>query len=76
MVEATNKEVLEILCDEFEGVVLDAKHFRSHFLLPSLSRMVEEKILRTKDPKLLTMTSNFHQNKYAKIYLWKFISEF
>ncbi|MFH4975910.1 hypothetical protein AB6A40_002619 [Gnathostoma spinigerum] len=37
--------VLETLCRQFEGVVLDAKHFRTHWWLPRLSRLRSEHIL-------------------------------
>ncbi|VDK80616.1 unnamed protein product [Litomosoides sigmodontis] len=37
--------ILETLCQIFEGVVLDAKHFRTHCWLPRMRRMSEEKII-------------------------------
>ncbi len=37
--------VLAILCRRFEGVVLDAKHFRAHWWLPKLRRLRDEAVL-------------------------------
>lgn len=39
--------ILETLCQIFEGVVLDAKHFRTHCWLPRMRRMSEEKTIET-----------------------------
>ncbi|EJD73805.1 retinoblastoma-associated protein A domain-containing protein [Loa loa] len=39
--------ILETLCQIFEGVVLDAKHFRAHCWLPRMRRMSEEKSIET-----------------------------
>jgi hypothetical protein len=33
---------LELLCQLFDGVTLDAKHLRVHWLVPKLHRLAEE----------------------------------
>uniref|UniRef100_A0A0N5AMP1 Retinoblastoma-like protein 1 n=1 Tax=Syphacia muris TaxID=451379 RepID=A0A0N5AMP1_9BILA len=40
-----SESILETLCRKFEGVVLDAKHFRTHWWLPQINKMIEEQHL-------------------------------
>ncbi|KAI1720624.1 PX domain-containing protein [Ditylenchus destructor] len=40
--EAKNQTPLEYMCEAFEGVVLDAKHFETHWLGPKLRSLAEE----------------------------------
>uniref|UniRef100_A0A8L7SZ97 BMA-LIN-35, isoform f n=3 Tax=Brugia TaxID=6278 RepID=A0A8L7SZ97_BRUMA len=51
--------ILETLCQIFEGVVLDAKHFRTHCWLPKMRRMSEEKTIETGED-----LTNFAANEF------------
>ncbi|VDN06626.1 unnamed protein product [Thelazia callipaeda] len=54
--------ILETLCQIFEGVVLDAKHFRTHCWLPKLRKMSEDKIIEAGE-NLTTFVTNGIINK-------------
>ncbi|VDK68207.1 unnamed protein product [Onchocerca ochengi] len=54
--------ILEILCQIFEGVVLDAKHFRTHCWLPRIRRMSEEKAIEA-NKDLTNFVANEFINK-------------
>lgn len=43
--ERRNESVLESLCSTFEGVSLDAKHFRAHWFLPKLRTMIDQQVI-------------------------------
>ncbi|VBB28062.1 unnamed protein product [Acanthocheilonema viteae] len=55
--------ILETLCQIFEGVVLDAKHFRVHCWLPRMRRMSEEKIIETGEDLTNFVTNEFINKK-------------
>lgn len=58
--------ILKTLCRIFEGVVLDAKHFRTHCWLPRMHKMSEEKTIETGD-NLINFAANEFINKYGFI---------
>lgn len=71
--KALNKDklgvtVLEHLCETFEGVILDAKHFRAHWLFPKLRKMADDGILigSTNEGGIL---ANLIANKYVLLWI-------
>lgn len=56
------ESVLETLCRVFEGVVLDAKHFRTHWWMPKLRRMIEDGHLHADSQNLTGFLDNNEQN--------------
>lgn len=63
--ERRNESVLENLCVNFEGVSLDAKHFRAHWFLPKLRAMIEQQIILA-NPDLTCIVDNFELNRYSR----------
>uniref|UniRef100_A0A915D7Q7 Retinoblastoma-associated protein n=1 Tax=Ditylenchus dipsaci TaxID=166011 RepID=A0A915D7Q7_9BILA len=59
-----DETALESLCEMFEGVVLDAKHFQVHWLAPKLRKLTEDSVIvgSTKMGGLLT---DINTNKKA-----------
>lgn len=45
MVEENSSDVLDLLCVQFDGVELDAKHLKTHWFMPAITQMVKEEIL-------------------------------
>uniref|UniRef100_A0A914X0W0 Retinoblastoma-like protein 1 n=1 Tax=Plectus sambesii TaxID=2011161 RepID=A0A914X0W0_9BILA len=56
------ESVLETLCRVFEGVVLDAKHFRTHWWIPRLKRMIDDGQLQADSLNLTGFLDNNEQN--------------
>lgn len=61
--EKLENTALECLCQTFEGVILDAKHFRAHWLFPKLRKMADDGVLigSTNEGGIL---ANLNLNKY------------
>ncbi|KAM3721042.1 Retinoblastoma-like protein [Dirofilaria immitis] len=61
--------ILETLCQIFEGVVLDAKHFRTHCWLPRMRKMSEEKTIEANEDLTNFVANEFiNKKKLDNIY--------
>jgi hypothetical protein len=56
------ESILETLCRTFEGVMLDAKHFRAHWWMPKLRKMTEEGTLIADATNLTSFMDNVEEN--------------
>lgn len=60
--------LLETLCQIFEGVVLDAKHFRTHCWLPRMRKMLNDKTIEASEQLTDFVVKEF-TNKYGFLLL-------
>lgn len=58
ILETQDVTALEYFCEAFEGVVLDAKHFRTHWLKPKLKKLHEDGLI-LRDCNLKDNSNNF-----------------
>ncbi|VDK61140.1 unnamed protein product [Gongylonema pulchrum] len=62
-IQPEDDSLLETLCQIFEGVVLDAKHFRTHCWLPRMRKMIDDKVIDVSE-HFSNFVANEPTNKY------------